>query len=91
MALIPIQGMGQMTPAQQNTIRKAAGGTARASGRKRSKGRKRTRSKKRAAPRAKKRSTKRATKRSSGKRGSRLVKGSAAAKAYMKKIRGKRK
>lgn len=82
MGIVTIGGMGQMTPAMQQTIRKVSGGTARASGPKRSRGRK----KKRAAPRAKKRTTKR----TSGKK-KRLVKGSAAAKAYMAKIRRKRK
>ena len=82
MAIVSIGGMGQMTPTQQNTIRRAAGGTARASGPKRSRGRK----KKAAAPRARKASGKR--KSSLAKR---LVKGSAAAKAYMAKIRKMRK
>jgi len=81
--LVSLGGMGQMTPAMQNTIRKNALGTARASGRKVG----RSRKKKSAAPRAKK-----AAGRSKvGKAAKRLVKGSAAAKAYMKKIRNMRK
>lgn len=77
--MIKIGGFGQMTPAMQQTIRGALG-TARASTKKRSKGRKK---KAAAKPASRKR---RATKKPS-----RLVKGSAAAKAYMAKIRAKRK
>lgn len=77
--IIPQQGWSQMTPATQNTIRKAAGGTARASGskrrKKRSKGSKSGTKKKRAATRAS---------------GNKFVKGSAAAKAHMAKLRRKR-
>jgi Tfp pilus assembly major pilin PilA len=80
--LVALGGMGQMTPAMQNTIRKNAVGTARASGRKV----RRNRKKKSAAPRARK--AKSAKKNGMAKR---LVKGSAAAKAYMKKIRNMRK
>jgi hypothetical protein len=80
--LVSLGGMGQMTPAMQNTIRKNAVGTARASGKKRSSSRK----KKSAAPRARKA-------KSSKKNGTakRLVKGSAEAKRYMAKIRKMRK
>lgn len=83
MALIPMQGVGQMTPAQQNTIRKAAGGTARASARKRKRSKK-AGSVKRAVKRAVKRVAK-----SAGRKA--LKKGSAAAKAYMAKLRKMRK
>jgi len=84
MAGIPISigGIGQMSPAQVNTIRNVSGnGTARARPKKRSSGRK----KNGAAKRAKKASGR------GMKRAKKLVKGSAAAKAYMAKIRKMRK
>lgn len=80
--LVSLGGMGQMTPAQQNTIRKHANGTARAS---------RTNSKKRARKKPVARRAKKAAKRSGSAKAKKLVKGSAAAKAYMAKIRKMRK
>jgi len=83
------QGWSQQTPAIQSLLRSAVGGMRRASGsskrrkKKKSAGAKRA---KRSAGGSKK--AKRATSR--GKK-ARLVKGSAAAKAYMAKIRKKRK
>lgn len=86
MAIPLMQGVGQMTPAQQHTVRKALG-TARASGRKVRRSRKAGGKKKRAAAAAPRRK-----KRAAAKGGKpRLVKGSAAAKAYMAKIRKMRK
>jgi len=74
-------GAGQMTPAQQLVLRQNSG-TARASGKKRSKGRK-----KKVASAARKK------KRSVGKKGrtARLVKGSAAAKAWGRKMKAAKK
>lgn len=86
MATALMQGVGQMTPAQQHTLRKALG-TARASTRgtrKRRAGGK----KKRARAAAPRKRRAKAAKRGGKKR---LVKGSAAAKAYMAKIRKMRK
>lgn len=73
------QGWGSMTAATQNTIRKAIGGAARSG----------VRRVKRKVKRAVKRTVKRASKRSG--KAARLVKGSAAAKRYMAKIRKLRK
>lgn len=81
MAIVTLGGMGDMTPAMQNIIRKAAGGTARARSKKR---------KKASSSRKKKVAAKPVSKRAS-KRPARLVKGSAAAKRYMASIRAKRK
>lgn len=78
MALIQ-QGWGQMTAATQNTIRKAIGSATRSG----------VRRVKRKLKGAAKRVTKRAAKR--GGKAARLVKGSAAAKRYMAKIRKLRK
>lgn len=77
MPIVGIGGLSQMTPAQQMVVRQAAGGTARASGKKV----RRSRKKKAAAPRAKK--AKARTKKKSKK----LVKGSAEAKRRMAMIR----
>lgn len=73
------QGWGSMTAATQNTIRKAIGGAVRSGVRK----------VKRKVKSTAKRVTKRAAKRSG--KAARLVKGSAAAKRYMAKIRKLRK
>ena len=86
MPLLTLQGVGQMSPAQQHTLRKALGGTARASGRKRSKG-----SKKRSTKSTVKRRSRSASSGSRGRGRKVLKKGSAAAKAYMAKIRKMRK
>lgn len=72
-------GWGQQTPAMQTTARSAMG-RAGSTGRRR----KRRTKARRAAPRKRKTSSRRRTK-------ARLVKGSRAAKAYMAKIRRKRK
>ena len=77
---MPIQqGMNQQTAAVTNLIRTAFGQRA-------ARPRRKSAKKKRAAPRARK-----AGKRSSKKKAARLVKGSAAAKRYMAKIRRKKK
>jgi hypothetical protein len=72
------QGMNQQTAATQNIIRQAIGG------------RSANRSTRRRSRTKKKRAVRTARKAKSGKR-ARLVKGSRAAKAYMAKIRRKRK
>lgn len=78
---VPMQGWGQSTPAMQTIFRAGLGVRGAAS---------RRRSRRSSTPTAKKRKSRAAT---SGKRSkpSRLVKGSAAAKAYMAKIRKLRK
>jgi len=85
MATALMQGVGQMTPTQQHTLRKALG-TARASGTGKRRRKARTKKKRAGAAAPKKRRAKAAR---GGKK--RLVKGSAAAKAYMAKIRKMRK
>jgi hypothetical protein len=79
--MMGITGIGQMTPAAQSVLQRAGGGM-----RGRSNGPKRRRTKKKAAA-----SGARKRKRSRSKKPARLVKGSKAAKAYMAKIRRKRK
>lgn len=87
MAIIMQQGMSQMTSAAKAIISSAFGKAARGAVTKLSRGR----SKKRASG-AKSKRTKRAKRASSSKStASRLVKGSAAAKRYMAKIRKLRK
>ena len=76
------QGIGQQTRAGQLIVASSAGNGMRSTRRKRKASKKRAPRTRRASP------AKRATKR--GKR-ARLVKGSAAAKAYMAKIRRKRR
>jgi len=85
MSIIQIGGLGQATPAMQHTIKKNAVGMARAWTKKRSKG-----SKKKARAVKTVRKVAGAV-RKAKKTAKRLVKGSAAAKAYMKKIRNMRK
>jgi len=84
---ILFQGAGQMTPAQQYTLRKAAGNTPRP-GRKPRKAKKKRNAVKAAVRSAAKRTVKRVAKRA-GK--AILKKGSKAAKDYMAKIRRMRK
>jgi hypothetical protein len=72
------QALGQSTPATQWAFAKASG----ARGGRRSAAKRRRKTAKRAAPRKR---------RASSKRPARLVKGSAAAKRYMAKIRRKRR
>lgn len=85
------QGMGQMTPAIQALLRNVTRAPGRSSRRAKSKrGSARTASSKKRSTRSSKRTTKKS--RSSSSRGkAHLVKGSAAAKRYMAKIRKMRK
>jgi len=76
-----IGGMGQMTPAMQQVVRKAVGKSGTATRSRRTK-------KKRAAKSVRKTRTKRTSSRKSGKK---LVAGSAAAKAWGKKMKALRK
>jgi len=81
MSIFSIGGVGQMTPAMQNTVRKAAAGTARAYVRKKARKSKKVRRVAKAVRKVKR----------VAKSAKKLVKGSAAAKAYMAKIRKMRK
>lgn len=81
------QGWSQQTPAIQSLLRTSIGGTRRVGG-----SRKRAKKSASASGRSIKKRRKSAGKRASGtKRAARLVKGSAAARAYMAKIRKLRK
>lgn len=82
MPTVYMQGIGQMTPAQQTVIRKAQGSNGGSRSMKR-------RTKKAKSTSTGKRKAKRAA--SGGKKQNKFVKGSAAAKAYMAKIRKMRK
>lgn len=82
------QGWSQQSPAIQSLLRSVLGGTKTASGSSK------RRKKKAAGAKPAKRSangSKKRKKQASGGKAARLVKGSAAAKAYMAKIRKKRK
>lgn len=79
MTIVAQQGWTQQTPAVMQTLRRAMGGTARASGRKRRKVKKVLTQKK-----------KRVSAKRTGKKG-RLVKGSAAAKAWGRKMKAAKK
>lgn len=81
MAALIQQGVSQQTPAAQNVWRTTGGNS----------GPRRKRRKKRASSKATGRSNGKRRASSSSRKPARLVKGSAAAKAYMAKIRRKRK
>lgn len=84
---VPQQGWGQMTPAQSTIIRSGLAGATRLLGRSSTS---RKRRKYSSAARGRKRSASSGSrKKKSG--ASRLIKGSAAAKRYMAKLRAKRK